>query len=42
MDTNKASWYLAFGNTTQDQYSSHYLLSIASHIDEDVIVITNV
>ncbi len=26
MDTNKASWYLAFGNRTQDQYSSHWLL----------------
>jgi hypothetical protein len=25
-DTDKASWYLAFGNTTQDQCSSHWLL----------------
>ncbi len=24
-DTNKASWYLAFGNATQDRYSSHWL-----------------
>jgi hypothetical protein len=25
LDTNKANWYLVFGNTTHDQYDSHCL-----------------
>jgi hypothetical protein len=27
-DTNKVNWYLGFGCTTQDPYSSHWLLMI--------------
>jgi hypothetical protein len=29
-DTNKANWYLDFGSTTQDQYSSHWLSIISA------------
>jgi hypothetical protein len=29
-DTDKANWYPGFGSTTQDPYSSHWLLMISA------------